>query len=135
MLAASVLGTTVKFYTRRQVGPTCLGIPGENTAHTHTHVTLSRAKVLVTAKDHPASKALRIMAALVVGVAEARPNGFLNLSPHISTDTSTLSMGVQKSGREGVSSTKRPWRLCDRGRGTYDKYSTTLFGRCIELQI
>ena len=30
MLAASVLGTTVKFYKRRHVGLTCLKIPGEN---------------------------------------------------------------------------------------------------------
>ena len=33
MLAASVLGATIKFYKRRYVGPTCLKIPGENSAY------------------------------------------------------------------------------------------------------
>ena len=34
------------------------------------------------------SKALRIMAEQVVGVAEARPKGFSNLRPHISRGAS-----------------------------------------------
>ena len=62
-------------------------------ACTCTH-TLSREKVLVTAKLHPASNARRIMAELVVGVADARPNGFSNLRPHISMLMSTKSTGV-----------------------------------------
>lgn len=55
--------------------------------------TLSREKVLVRAKPQPCSKALRIIAALVVGGALARPNGFRNLIPHTSTLMSTVSMG------------------------------------------
>ena len=39
----------------------------------------SRLKVLVTAKPQPRSKARRIIAAVVVGGALARPNGFGNL--------------------------------------------------------
>ena len=74
--------------------------------------TLSREKVLVTAKDHPASNALRIMAELVVGVAEASPKGFSNLSPAISTLMSTRSTGVKKFGSLGEASTYRPWRAC-----------------------
>ena len=35
MLTASVLGTTIKFYKRRHVGPTCLKIPGENTVYVY----------------------------------------------------------------------------------------------------
>ena len=42
-------------------------------------MSLSREKVLVTAKPHPASKALRTIGQEVVGGAEARPNGFGNL--------------------------------------------------------
>ena len=71
-------------------------------------LTLSRANVLVRAKLHPASKARRIMAELVVGVAEARPKGFWNLRPHISTLTSTRSTGVKNLGRAGLSGTCRP---------------------------
>lgn len=56
--------------------------------------TLSRAKVLVTAKAHPASKALLIMAEEVVGGAEANPNGFSNLMPQTSTERSTSSIAV-----------------------------------------
>ena len=49
---------------------------------------------MVTAKLHPASNALLIMAELVVGVAEARPNGFSNRRPTISMLRSTRSTGV-----------------------------------------
>ena len=42
-------------------------------------MSLSREKVLVTAKPHPASKALRTIGQEVVGGAEARPKGFGNL--------------------------------------------------------
>ena len=89
--------------------------------HTHTHahthhnrvyknslLTLSREKVLVTANAHPASNALLIMAELVVGVAEASPKGFSNLSPTISTLMSTRSTGVKKFGSLGVASTYNP---------------------------
>ena len=62
---------------------------------------MSKYYVLVTAKFHPASKALHIIAELVVGVAEARPNGFSNLRPHISTLTSTSSIGVKNFGSSG----------------------------------
>lgn len=55
--------------------------------------TLSSEKVLVTAKPQPCSKALRIIAVLVVGGALAKPNGLGNLSPHTSTLMSTVSMG------------------------------------------
>ena len=68
-------------------------------------LTLSKQYVLVTEKLHPASKALRIMAELVVGVAEARPKGFSNLSPHISTLTSTSSIGVKNLGSSGSDGT------------------------------
>ena len=56
------------------------------------------------------------MAALVAGVAEARPKGFLNLSPHISTETSTRSTGVKKLGSWGASGTSRPCRDWGEGR-------------------
>lgn len=56
--------------------------------------TLSRLNVFVSANPQPFSKARRIIAEVVVGGAEARPNGFLNLMPHIVTLTSTESIGV-----------------------------------------
>ena len=68
-------------------------------------LTLSKVKVLVSAKLQPASKLLRIIAELVVGVADASPKGFSNLSPAISTLRSTRSMGVKKFGRRGLGST------------------------------
>jgi len=55
---------------------------------------LSRENVLVTAKPHPASKALRIIEELVAGVALAMPKGFGNFSPAINTLMSTKSIGV-----------------------------------------
>lgn len=55
--------------------------------------TLSREKVLVRAKPQPCSNALRIIVALVVGGALAKPNGFGNLIPHTSTLMSTVLMG------------------------------------------
>lgn len=55
--------------------------------------TLSNENVLVRAKPQPCSKALRIMAALVVGGALASPNGLGNVMPHIFTLMSTVSMG------------------------------------------
>lgn len=57
-------------------------------------LTLSRENVLVTAKPHPASKALRIIEELVAGVALAMPKGFGNFSPAINTLMSTKSIGV-----------------------------------------
>lgn len=51
--------------------------------------TLSSPNVLVKAKPHPCSKALLIIAVLVVGGAEARPNGLGNFIPHTSTLMST----------------------------------------------
>ena len=39
-------------------------------------ITLSKLNVLVRAKAHPASKPRLIIAELVVGVADASPNGF-----------------------------------------------------------
>ncbi|TNN60410.1 hypothetical protein EYF80_029399 [Liparis tanakae] len=53
-----------------------------------------RPNVLVKAKPHPCSKALLIMAVLVVGGADARPNGLGNLIPHTSTLMSTWSMAL-----------------------------------------
>lgn len=55
----------------------------------------------MTANPHPCSKALRIIAVLVAGGAEAKPNGFSNLIPHISTERSTSSISVWKSGSFG----------------------------------
>ena len=66
---------------------------------------MSRPKVLVTAKAQPASKALLIMAELVVGVAEASPNGFSNFNPTNSRLMSTLSTGVKNLGSWGFGST------------------------------
>ena len=66
-------------------------------------LTLSKQYVAVTVKLHPASKALRIMAELVVGVAEAKPKGFSNLRPHISTLTSIGVKNFQgSSGPDGT---------------------------------
>lgn len=56
--------------------------------------TLSSANVLVRAKPHPCSKALLIMAVLVVGGAEARPNGLGNLILQTSTLMSTSSIAL-----------------------------------------
>lgn len=72
--------------------------------------TLSRPKVLVRANPQPCSKALRIMAALVVGGALASPNGLGNLIPHISTLMSTVSMAQWNKGSLGVALTVLPWR-------------------------
>ena len=72
--------------------------------------TLSRVKVLVTAKLHPASKDLRIIAELVEGVAEASPNGFWNFNRVTSTLRSTRSTGVKNFGRQGSNDTNSPWR-------------------------
>lgn len=58
------------------------------------YVTLSNPKVLVKAKPHPCSKALLIIAVLVVGGAEARPNGFGNFIPQTSTLMSTWSIAL-----------------------------------------
>jgi len=74
--------------------------------------TLSRPKVLVRANPQPCSKALRIMAALVVGGALASPNGLGNLIPHISTLMSTVSMVQWNRGSLGVVLTVLPWRDC-----------------------
>lgn len=74
--------------------------------------TLSRPKVLVRAKPQPCSKALRIMAALVVGGALASPNGLGNLIPHISTLMSTVSIAQRNRGSLGVVLTVLPWRDC-----------------------
>ena len=71
----------------------------------YTVYTLSKTKVFVTAKLHPASKALRIIGELVVGVAEASPNGFSNFNPAHSTLMSTRSMGVKKFGSCGSGGT------------------------------
>lgn len=74
--------------------------------------TLSRPKVLVRAKPQPCSKALRIMAALVVGGALASPNGLGNLIPHISTLMSTASMAQWNRGSLGAVLIVLPWRDC-----------------------
>ena len=71
--------------------------PGQqewNGTRTDGSLTLSKLNVLVTAKLHPASNALLIMAELVVGVAEARPNGFSKWRPAVSTLMFTRSTGV-----------------------------------------
>ena len=52
-------------------------------------MTLFSPNVLVRAKPHPCSKALLIIAVLVVGGADARPNGLGNLIPQTSTLMST----------------------------------------------
>jgi hypothetical protein len=62
----------------------------------------------VTANDQPASNARLIIAAEVVGVALARPKGFSNFKPAISTLISTLSIGVKNLGRHGCLGTKSP---------------------------
>ena len=64
--------------------------------------------VLVTAKLHPASNARLIMADEVVGVAEASPKGFSNLSPATSTKTSTWSTGVKNLGSWGSGGMNSP---------------------------
>ena len=59
MLAASVLGTTIKFYKKKAFRPPCLKIPGENTAYVRTYVHTvklvykdrSRHQVIVVAID------------------------------------------------------------------------------------
>lgn len=71
--------------------------------------TLSKEKVFVTAKAQPASKARRIIALLVQGGAEARPKGFSNLMPHMSTLKSTSSMTVWNLGNCGVFGIVKPW--------------------------
>lgn len=83
--------------------------------------TLSRPKVLVRAKPQPCSKALRIMAALVVGGALASPNGLGNLIPHISTLMSTVSMAQWNKGSLGVVLTVLPWRDCRENIHTHTK--------------
>ena len=60
---------------------------------------MSSPKVLVTTKPHPSTNPLLIMGQVVAGGAEASPNGFGNLRPHISTERSTSSMGVWNLGR------------------------------------
>ena len=65
-----------------------------NQSHLAESSTLSRANVLVTANPQPASKPRLIIAALVVGGALAKPNGFSNFNPQISTLKSTLSISV-----------------------------------------
>jgi hypothetical protein len=62
---------------------------------------LSKQKVFVTANAQPASKARRIIEAEVVGVADARPNGFKKCIPAKSTEISTRSTGVKKFGSAG----------------------------------
>ena len=56
-------------------------------------LTLYNENVLVTTNPQPASKARRIIAPDVVGGAEARPNGFSNFKPQISTLISISSIG------------------------------------------
>lgn len=66
---------------------------------------LSNEKVLVKAKAHPSAKALLIIGYDVVGGAEAKPNGFGILTPAISDEISTSSIGVQNEGNSGVAGT------------------------------
>lgn len=61
---------------------------------TNEEVTLFKPNVLVTTKPQPCSKLRLIIAVDVTGGADARPNGFSNLIPQISTDKSTLSISV-----------------------------------------
>jgi len=68
---------------------------------------LSKEKVFVIAKAQPASKARRIIALEVQGGAEARPKGFSNFIPHISTLRSTLSTAVWNFGNCGISGTAK----------------------------
>ena len=63
-------------------------------SHLAESSTLSRANVLVTANPQPASNPRLIIAAVVVGGALAKPNGFSNFNPQISTLKSTLSISV-----------------------------------------
>lgn len=65
-----------------------------NQSHLAESSTLSRANVLVTANPQPASNPRLIIAAVVVGGALAKPNGFSNFNPQISTLKSTLSISV-----------------------------------------
>lgn len=62
--------------------------------HIYIYNTLSKPNVLVRAKPHPCSKALLIIAVLVVGGAEASPNGLGNLIPQTSRLMSTSSMAL-----------------------------------------
>lgn len=64
-------------------------------------LTLSRQNVFETAKLQPCSKERLIIAAFVAGGAEANPNGFSNFIPQKSTEISTSSIGVWKSGNFG----------------------------------
>lgn len=64
--------------------------------------TLSKQNVFVTIKPHPCSKHLLIIGKLVTGGAEAKPKGFSNLTPQISTDMSTSSMSVWNRGSWGL---------------------------------
>jgi hypothetical protein len=77
--------------------------PPSATMRGDTFVTrsLSNPNVLVTANAHPAWNARRIIAALVVGGAEANPKGFKKCNPHIRTDRSTSSMAVRNPGNSG----------------------------------
>ena len=82
-------------------------------------LTLSRPNVFVTANAQPASKALRIIAELVVGVAEASPKGFSNFNPTNSMLMSTVSTGVKNFGSWGSGGMKIPCR--DWGMGEWGK--------------
>ena len=62
---------------------------------------MSNTNVFVKPNPHPASKARRIIGALVVGGADANPNGLGNFKPHTSTLVSTRSIGVQNKGSFG----------------------------------
>ena len=78
---------------------------GGTSLTTDARRTLSREKVLVSAKAQPCWKARLIMALLVVGAALARPNGCSKCRPHSWTETSTRSIGVWNSGRRATSPT------------------------------
>ena len=72
---------------------------------------------MVTAKLHPSSNALLIMALLVQGVAEARPNGFSNLRPptHLHTEVNQVHRGIE--GRETwLMRNKQPMKRLATGR-------------------
>lgn len=68
---------------------------------TLTISSLSKTKVLVTANPHPISKALLIIGYEVAGGAEARPNGFANLTPARVDEISTRSIYVKNPGNFG----------------------------------
>lgn len=95
------------------------------------YCTLSSPNVFVTANPHPCSKALLIIAALVVGGAEARPNGFGNFIPQTSMLVSTWSIALKNNGSFGTESTVCPYRDFKNKRELAESFSTNIINMII----